>query len=96
MAMTLSQVPVEPTGRSRRTLRFVLFVVFCGAVAVVFHLGANLGLQAYATRTSREIVTLKRLPTPGGSLVICGGGKLPPEVLDRFVNLAGGSARKSS
>ena len=94
MAMTLSQVPVEPTGRSRRTLRFVLFVVFCGAVAVVFHLGANLGLQAYATRTSREIVTLKRLPTPGGSLVICGGGKLPPEVLDRFVNLAGGSSAK--
>jgi hypothetical protein len=31
----------------------------------------------------------------GGSLVICGGGRMPEEVYDRFVKLAGASGQSS-
>jgi cyanophycinase len=47
-----------------------------------------------------EVTLLSRIPDaqavvaddrrPGGSLVICGGGRMPEEVRDRFIELAGG------
>lgn len=55
--------------------------------------GSTLLLLAPATEVARGQVATK-LPAPAepihGSLVICGGAALPPEVIQKFVELAGG------
>lgn len=53
-----------------------------GAVAAFAFLAAVLSLGAVRAEGERS---------PGGALVVCGGGGLPDAVRDRFVELAGGS-----
>ena len=91
MALMLSLDRVVKTGRWRRALRIALYAVMFAGVAILFHFGANLALKAFVHDPSHRSSLARREPTPGGSLVICGGGRLPDQVRDRFVELAGGS-----
>ena len=91
MALKLSRGLVLATGRRPRTLRIVLYAVLFGGIAVLFHMGANLALWAFVTKPPGTPMAARPLQTPGGSLVICGGGRLPDQVRDRFLELAGGS-----
>jgi cyanophycinase len=51
------------------------------------------GVQAFAQNVPTEA---QLLPTDGirGSLVICGGGRLPDAIRDRFIELAGGKGAR--
>jgi cyanophycinase len=69
-------------------VRIFLYAGLLAGVAVVFHLRASLASWAFASRSPS--LAAKAITAPGGSLVICGGGKLPDQVRDRFLELAGG------
>src|SRR4051794_14839697 len=79
-----------PTGRAPRTLRYFLYAVLVAGTGVVVHLGASLALTTYAAGPSERAIPARRAPAGGGALVICGGGRLPETVRDRFLELAGG------
>jgi cyanophycinase len=71
---------------SRLTLLSRMVVVL--GVAIVLVLGA------YLVQLRRQAVPTEEddwRPQPGGSLVICGGGRIPDEIRERFVQLAGGA-----
>ena len=64
--------------------------VFCGIVA-----GAFAGLLADENIGQSAETAAPRATAKGdGALVICGGGKLPPEVHARFLELAGGKGAR--
>lgn len=78
-----------------RAFRVFLYTAIVSGVGMVAYLGVNLALWATPLKTTTletkspglQIVT----PASGGALVICGGGKLPPPIRDRFCTLAGGA-----
>jgi len=74
-------------------LRGVLLVLVAAGVVALVGLGANLALLEKAPADGGGRAAAPRR-LAGGALVICGGGKLPDSVRDRFVELAGGRAAK--
>ncbi len=74
-------------GRASRKFRVVLYAVVLVGTGVAATLGINLAILALEAKRS---VVGAVPPTAGGALVICGGGKLPETVRDRFFELAGG------
>jgi cyanophycinase len=89
--------PSGQSGRGLRPLHLVLSGVAVLGAGLVIALGGQLAvlathpkprLQAEA-RPIAAAVQVVQHPS-GGKLVICGGGKLPPEIRDRFCTLAGG------
>lgn len=76
------------TGRAPRTMRYALYAALALGAVTVIHLGASLAILAGAPGEAKPITAYH---SPGGTLVICGGGKLPEQVRDRFLELAGGS-----
>ena len=80
------------TTRAARTMRFFLYAVLAAGVGALIHTGANLALLANVPDASKTLSAPPRMP--GGSLVICGGGKMPDPVRERFVELAGGPSAR--
>lgn len=80
------------TTRAARTMRSVLYAVLAAGVGALVHFGANLALLANVPDATRSFSVTHRVP--GGSLVICGGGKMPDPVRERFVELAGGPSAR--
>ncbi|HWB11227.1 MAG TPA: cyanophycinase [Pirellulales bacterium] len=77
-----------PRGLCRKVNRRVAWSVSLVGVSCVAALGAWLWhLQAQSKLAEAETVR----PEPGGTLLICGGGKLPEELRRRFYDRAGGS-----
>jgi cyanophycinase len=70
----------------------VLYGVVVAGLGLVIHLGTSLALLARVQEVSGE--RLQRPSGGGGTLLVCGGGKLPDAVRDRFVQLAGGRAAR--
>lgn len=68
---------------SRRIARIVLCVGFVSVAALLMRLW-----QLRALSDSLDVEVLR--PEPGGTLLICGGGKLPDELRQRFYDRAGG------
>jgi cyanophycinase len=79
--------PGRSVGRAPRKFRIVLYAVVLAGTGLAATLGVNLALLALEARPSGLDVVRH---TAGGALVICGGGKLPEAVRDRFFELAGG------
>ena len=75
---------VRPAGVGRVALLGVLV----SGVGTLVYFGASLALLASSPVSEAGARVSGRLP--GGALLICGGGLLPDEVRDRFVELAGG------
>jgi cyanophycinase len=91
MAFMRSRGLVVSAGRRPGMVRVVLYAGLLVGVAVVFQLRTSLASWAFASGSpSMSTVSAASLAVPGGSLVICGGGKLPDQVRDRFLELAGG------
>ena len=68
--------------------RQVLYAVVVAGLAVVVLLATSLALLA---RVPEELAGRVERPSGGGgTLIVCGGGRLPDVVRDRFVELAGG------
>ncbi len=80
------------TKPAARTLRYVLYAVLAAGVGALVHMGANLALLANVPEATKSLSGLTLVP--GGSLVICGGGKMPDPVRARFVELAGGPSAR--
>lgn len=70
--------------------RYVLYAVIVSGLVAVAQLGS--GDATLAQPLARTESGLSRVKSAGGegTLLICGGGKLPDSIRDRFVELAGG------
>jgi cyanophycinase len=79
--------PSRIVGGAPRKFRIVLYGLILAGTGAVATLGINLALLALETKPGGLDVIHQ---TSGGALVICGGGKLPEAVRDRFFELAGG------
>ena len=79
--------PGRPFGLAPRKLRVIVYAALLAVTGVVATLGINLTIQAIEAKPT-ALGALSQ--SAGGALVICGGGKLPDAVRDRFFNLAGG------
>lgn len=79
--------PGRPAFRAPRRFRVVFSALALAGAGLLASMAANLALSAYEAR-SGDLATVRR--NAGGALVICGGGKLPDAVRDRFCELAGG------
>ncbi len=75
------------TGRAPRTMRYALYAALAAGAASVIHFGASLAILAGSPGEGPPVATHR---ASGGALVICGGGRLPEQVRDRFLELAGG------
>ncbi|GAC1466843.1 MAG: hypothetical protein NVSMB9_07830 [Isosphaeraceae bacterium] len=69
-------------------MRYALSGIFFAATGVLIYLGACLAILPSFSGEPRARVSIK--PPPGGSLVICGGGKLTEQIRQHFIDLAGG------
>lgn len=78
---------LRPLGLWSR-LRWIGWITL-GAVVVAGALVVRQQLVSVSTETITS--SRARFGTPGGSLVIAGGGALPPSIPQRFVELAGGA-----
>lgn len=81
--------PIFSTTPTRSIRRRGLALLLAAILAVVF---SGVRPSTQLASADDKAVPAERLRPSGidGSLVICGGGKLPDTVLDRFVQLAGG------
>ena len=78
-----------PTARPcARRFRALIYGVILAGVGVVATRGVDLTILA--TASPPEKVLVSRPASRGGALVICGGGRIPELVRDRFLELAGG------
>jgi cyanophycinase len=68
-------------------VKSVLTAIVIVGLATVTGLG---GYLLYLRHAAAAVVHHPYTPQPGGALLICGGGDLPAEIFDRFVELAGG------
>src|SRR5438309_1416101 len=96
----MSAEPLRAGVRGPKTLAFG--VVPCAAllagVGMVTAQDGHLGQLAIASASKAKVGESSAKPTgaegvgkrAGGALVICGGGKLPPPIRQRFCDLAGG------
>ena len=75
-----------------RTMRYSLYAALLVGVGALIHSGPNLALPANLPVAAKPLSASGRLA--GGALVVCGGGKMPDPVRDRFVELAGGSSAR--
>jgi cyanophycinase len=73
----------------QRTIKGILWTFVAVGGCMVTVMGAELALLA-KIQPSTSAARIASRPHAGGSLVICGGGSLPDDVRDRFVELAGG------
>jgi cyanophycinase len=88
--MSSSSIRDMVSGRAlKKTARMVLWVFVAIGGCMVTVMGVELAQLAKVQAQPRLAGPLPR-PHTGGSLVIVGGGKMPDEVRDRFVDLAGG------
>lgn len=83
----------ERTLRYRR-IRYVLYASIVAGVSVLAHLGTSLALMAMVSERGDRPGLIARYPEGGGTLLICGGGRVPESIRDRFVELAGGGKAK--
>ncbi|MDE2508990.1 MAG: cyanophycinase [Planctomycetota bacterium] len=84
------EVVGRATGRNASAWRLAGLAGVLGVLAIVC---VNLAISAM--EPPAEAASPQSLPRPkGGSLLICGGGKLSDLIRDRFVQLAGGSDAK--
>ncbi len=75
--------------RSGGRLRYVLYAMIVAGTGTLAHLGTSLAILAMSPdRRGPEPGFLA--PVGGGTLLICGGGRTPDSVRDRFAELAGG------
>jgi cyanophycinase len=89
MSNSMIGEPVSPHVLHKTIKRILsLFVPIGGCVVAL--LGVELAFSANNQPVPKGAIVAS-LPRAGGALVICGGGALPSEVGDRFVELAGGS-----
>lgn len=58
-----------------------------GVLALAAGLGAKLAIGTWSARAPAE----EFVPQPGGTLLICGGGRLPDAIRERFCRRAGGA-----
>jgi cyanophycinase len=86
-----AQTPAEPVRRTRFVARRSWSVGLIGVVLVVAGIYFKLWLSQSPVDPWDEIDFVNRFG--GGSLVIAGGGSLPPEIRQRFLALAGGPKR---
>src|SRR5262245_23170291 len=77
-------------GRSRRAV-ILSYVVVLGGLGVVAGLGGDLARLRSATVPYRGPAVVR---PPGGTLVLCGGGRMTDEVRGYFLELAGGRRAK--
>jgi cyanophycinase len=75
------------SGRGVRTMKLVLVAGFALGMSAVAALGAELFYLTILFPQPKPVFTQHK---NGGALVICGGGRIPAEVENRFVELAGG------
>ena len=76
--------------RLPKKFRYVLYAAIVAGVCVVAHLGTSLALMAMVPEPAARAGINGRYPVLGGTLLICGGGRVPDLIRDRFVELAGG------
>lgn len=83
------------TVRSQGTrLRWILQTVAAGGLIALLCLGANLAFWRVEVSADEIALAASPIAPRGGSLVICGGGKIPESVRGRFIELAGGPSAK--
>lgn len=82
--------PARPAGPGR-AVRSILGAALIGGLAVVGWLAVDLA-RLSAVEPDRAEGPLM-IPRPGGALVIGGGGRLPDEIKQTFLDLAGGASR---
>lgn len=80
---------LQLAGRASGTMRFALYTALVAGLGIVIYLGSSLAIMAGSPDATKSSPTIKR--NQGGALVICGGGRLPDKIRDRFLELAGGS-----
>lgn len=81
-------------GRASKVMRYAFRAAFVAGLGAVIYLGATLTTLTLSglTESGNSLVATK--PSPGGALVICGGGRLPDEIFERFLKLAGGKTAR--
>jgi cyanophycinase len=79
------------TGGRHRISRLSIGLAVLAGLGFVAWLGVDLVLLKTAPAPSIRVAAL---PRSGGALVISGGGRLPEEVRDRFLELAGGQGAR--
>ena len=84
--MILNKLPAFLRVRQRPLNRVLGIAALCG-LAVVGSLAFSLAQWKRAARAAAYASG----PQPGGTLIICGGGRLPDEVRERFSERAGGA-----
>jgi cyanophycinase len=67
--------------------RLIALTMLLAGTGLVSVLGMELVLLSWGSDPAGEAPWVRRA---GGTLMLCGGGRLPDEILDRFVELAGG------
>jgi cyanophycinase len=77
--------------RKSWTWRVLTYGLIAVGLGVVMVLGVDLAMLAVAADPADPGPGMR---VAGGALVICGGGKLPDEIRDRFLSLAGGKDSK--
>jgi cyanophycinase len=75
-----------------RVMRYFLYAALLAGVGALIHSGPNFALPANLSVATKPLSTSGRLP--GGALVVCGGGKTPDSVRNRFLELAGGPSAR--
>src|SRR3954451_25133941 len=101
--MSTHPLRVRPRGRMPRPARILFLVVLATAVAGAGVVATRLGV---ASKPAARVLASKAAPETkvsevqivqhpsGGKLLICGGGKLPQPIRDKFCKLAGGKLAK--
>jgi cyanophycinase len=64
----------------------LMLAIIAGAISLLAMGVYILRMRSWVDEVSRR----PSIPQPGGALIICGGGLIPDEVHDRFLELAGG------
>jgi len=81
-----------PAGYAGQMARCVAYLALAAGVATVLQLGASLAILAQSPDPAKPALVSRR--ASGGALVICGGGRLPDQIRNRFLELAGGPDAK--
>lgn len=77
--------------RSRILRRKVSWSILCGVALAGLMSVAELTAWLWQLRAAADVEVKQAIgPEPGGTLLICGGGKLPVELRQRFYDRAGG------
>lgn len=78
--------------RRKQALRYLAATILVGCALAATHVKGH--TPFFSKGTSDESAPARGRRFPGGALMICGGGKIPDSLRDRFVELAGGSSAR--